>query len=58
MTLTWVLIAGLSVLLDVTLFGWVYEGHEAGCERRSRQFAQAQIELKVQGPIHECEVDE
>jgi hypothetical protein len=54
-TLTWVLIAGLSVLLDVTLFGWVYERHEAGCERRSRQFAQAQIELKVQGPIHECE---
>lgn len=52
-TLTWVLIAALSVVLDGTTFGWVYESHKAACERRARQFAQSQIEHHTQGPIHE-----
>jgi hypothetical protein len=52
-TLTWLLIAALNVAVGGTLFGWIHEGHQAGCEHRSRVFVQAQMEEKTQGPIQE-----
>jgi hypothetical protein len=52
--LTYVLIALLNLAVGGTLFGWIYEGTKAGCWERSARFAQSQIEVHNQGPIHEC----
>ena len=53
--LTYTLIAALNVSVGGALFGWVYEGHKANCEHRSRVFIQRQLEQKdFQGPVNEC----
>jgi hypothetical protein len=52
--LTWLLIAGLSVVVDGTLFGWLYNAHKADCLERSNKFMHRMIEDHVQGPIRQC----
>lgn len=52
---TYALIALLNLAVGGSLFGWIYEGHQANCWKDAAQFAQRQIEVHEQGPLRECQ---